>query len=127
MESTVTSTWYARIQTTVDEIHLYELAPAVTEEEMEARTRRIEELRIAHGIPEDWVAGYPPPAQYDVSILEGPLHPKLVAIATLHPLDPDGTEPGSPGEDPPADPPVEDPPGEDPPVTEPTDPGEASR
>ncbi len=80
-------TWYARLQTTAEDIHVYELADATTDAELEARSQRIDALRAQHGIPDDWVGGdYPPPALYDVSVIEGPLHPSLLAAAQLHPL-----------------------------------------
>lgn len=81
-------TWYARIQTTAAGIHLYELVAATTDEEQEARAQRIAELCVEYGIPEDW-AGHPDrdAEGWDVSIIDGPVHPKLLAIATVHPLE----------------------------------------
>lgn len=77
--------WYARIETAADGIHLYELVAADTEAELVARADRVAELRAAHGIPENWVED--DQAGWDVSVIQGPLHPKLLAIATMHPLE----------------------------------------
>ncbi|MFI6332909.1 hypothetical protein ACIBBG_31960 [Micromonospora chersina] len=89
--------WYARIETTEAGIHLHPLPDSITPEDLD---QLLTELRGRYGIPDDWAEhpdrGAPvtrlPGGQltepagrgWGVAILSGPLHPSLLAIATVH-------------------------------------------
>lgn len=87
------SDWYARVET-ADGIHLY---PLPEDQELDDL---LAQLRERHGIPDDW-ADHPDrgspvtrmpdgtltrPAgkAWDVAVISGPLHPDLIAMATVH-------------------------------------------
>ncbi|WP_435585825.1 hypothetical protein [Micromonospora aurantiaca (nom. illeg.)] len=85
---------YLRLETAASGIHLHELPDGYTDEDLAA-------LRARYGIPDDWPdhpdrgqpttrlpgGGYAPPSGqgWDVSLIDGPLHPSLLEIATVHP------------------------------------------
>ncbi|WP_147265170.1 hypothetical protein [Micromonospora sp. LHW51205] len=86
---------YLRLETAAAGIHLHELPDGHSDEDLAA-------LRARYGIPNDWQdhpdrgqpttrlpgGGYAPPSGqgWDVSLIDGPLHPSLLAIATVHAL-----------------------------------------
>ncbi|SCL43393.1 hypothetical protein GA0074692_6859 [Micromonospora pallida] len=73
--------WYLRIRTpTGDEIHLYEIGIAVDPNPLVEQ--HLDRIRAELGIPEGWID-----AGWDISLLDAPLHPKLLEIAILHPLE----------------------------------------
>lgn len=86
-------TTYLRLETAAAGIHLHELPDGFTDDQ-------VAELRARYEIPDDWAehpdrgepttrlpgGGMTEPAGrgWDVAVLEGPLHPSLLAMATLH-------------------------------------------
>lgn len=84
--------WHYRLITADDDIEVYPLPDAETVADYEQRGRIIVALNARHGVPDDWFdTGH----GWDVAVLEGDLHPSLVAKATMHDADevPTGEEP----------------------------------
>jgi hypothetical protein len=75
--------WHYRL-ISPDGIEIYPLPEAATDDDYDRRSRIIAELNDRHGVPEDWMQQG---QSWDVAVLEGELHPKLLAQATLHPVE----------------------------------------
>jgi hypothetical protein len=96
--------WFYRL-VTPDSIEIYPMPEAASPSDYDRRGRIIEELNQRHGVPPNWIESG---EGWDVALLEGDLHPSLIAASNMHPIGevPSGDLPPEPPED--DQPPVED-------------------
>ncbi len=75
--------WHYRL-ITPDGMEIYPMPVAVTPADYDRQARIIAELNARHQVPDDWMESG---QGWDVAMLEGDLHPSLLAVATLHDID----------------------------------------